>query len=105
MSSESLPPSLIWLLRLKRASMRLLFQPRRPITDIALEAGYQNAESFTRAFRKRVGQSPSEFRRAPEWSRWRALFSFPSSAESRSMQVDIVQFPHTPVARIFPSTR
>jgi AraC family transcriptional regulator len=94
-------PSLrIQLLRLKRASMRLLFQPRRPITDIALEAGYQNAESFTRAFRKRVGQSPSEFRRAPEWPRWRALFSFPSSAESRSVQVDIVQFPHTPVAAV-----
>jgi AraC family transcriptional regulator len=94
------PSRRIQLLRLKRASMRLVFQSRRSITDIALEAGYQNAESFTRAFRKRVGQSPSEFRRAPAWPRWRELFSFPSSAESRSMQVDIVQFPQTPVAVI-----
>ena len=46
------------LLRLKRASMRLVFQRERSITDVALEAGYQNAESFTRAFRRQVGQSP-----------------------------------------------
>ncbi len=88
------------LLRLKRASMRLVFQRERSITDVALEAGYQNAESFTRAFQKRVGQSPSEFRCAPAWVTWRALFSFPSSAEPVSMQVEIVQFPATPVAAI-----
>jgi AraC family transcriptional regulator len=88
------------LLRLKRASMRLVFQRERPITDVALEAGYQNAESFTRAFQKRVGQSPSEFRRAPAWPKWRALFSFPSSVEPISMQVEIVQFPETRVAAI-----
>src|SRR5262245_8031871 len=58
------------LLRLKRASMRLVFQPHRAITDIAFEAGYQNAESFTRAFQKRVGQSPTQFRRAPTWPKW-----------------------------------
>ena len=88
------------LLRLKRASMRLVFQPARPITDVAFEAGYQNAESFSRAFQKQVGQSPSEFRRAPAWPKWRALFSFPSSAEPMAMKVEIVQFPETPVAAI-----
>jgi AraC family transcriptional regulator len=88
------------LLRLKRASMRLLFQRERSITDVAFEAGYQNAESFSRAFQKRVGQSPSEFRRAPAWRRWRALFSFPSTMESVRMQVEIVQFPETLVAAI-----
>jgi AraC family transcriptional regulator len=94
------PARRVQLLRLKRASMRLVFQPGRPITDIAFEAGYQNAESFTRAFQKQVGQSPSEFRRAPAWPTWRALFSFPSSAEPVAMKVEIVQFPETPVAAI-----
>jgi AraC family transcriptional regulator len=94
------PARRVQLLRLKRASMRLVFQPDRPITDVAFEAGYQNAESFTRAFQKQVGQSPSEFRRAPAWPKWRALFSFPSTAEPVSMKVEIVQFPETPVAAI-----
>ncbi len=94
------PARRVQLLRLKRASMRLVFQSGRSITDVALEAGYQNAESFTRAFQKRVGQSPSDFRRAPVWPTWRALFSFPSSAEPVPMQVEIVQFPQTPVAAI-----
>lgn len=88
------------LLRLKRASMRLAFQRARSVTEIALEAGYQNAESFTRAFRKQVGQSPSEFRRAPAWAKWRGVFTFDASVEPSSMKVDIVQFPATRVAAI-----
>ncbi len=94
------PARRVQLLRLKRASMRLVFQPNRSITDVAFEAGYQNAESFTRAFQKQVGQSPSEFRRAPSWPKWRALFSFPSTAEPVPMHVEIVEFPETPVAAI-----
>jgi AraC family transcriptional regulator len=88
------------LLRLKRASVRLLFQAGRSITDIALEAGYQNAESFTRAFQKRLGQSPSEFRRAPAWGRWRSLFTFHLSPERPPMKVEIVEFPETRVAAV-----
>jgi AraC family transcriptional regulator len=94
------PARRVQLLRLKRASMRLVFQPNQPITDIAYEAGYQNSESFTRAFQKQVGQSPSEFRRAPAWPKWRALFSFASSVEPVPMKVEFVQFPETPVAAI-----
>lgn len=94
------PSRRVQLLRLKRASMRLAFESGRSITDIALEAGYQNAESFTRAFRKQVGQSPRDFRRAPAWPQWRAIFSFPSSAETLTMQVELVDFPETRVAAI-----
>jgi AraC family transcriptional regulator len=94
------PARRVQLLRLKRASMRLVFQPGHPITDIAFEAGYQNSESFTRAFRKRVGQSPGDFRRGPDWPTWRVLFTFPSSVEPLPMQVEIVEFPETPVAAI-----
>ncbi len=94
------PAQRVRLLRLKRASIRLVFEPGRSITDIALEAGYQNAESFSRAFRRHLGQSPREFRRAPGWPQWRALFTFPSSLEPPPMQVEIVDFPETRVAAV-----
>lgn len=90
----------VQLLRLKRASLRLVFQPSRSITDIAYEAGYQNAESFTRAFRKQVGQPPGDFRRAPDWPKWRTLFTFTPCTRESAMQVEIVQFPETPVAAV-----
>jgi AraC family transcriptional regulator len=49
-------------LRLERASHELLFGAR-PIIEVALDAGYQTHESFTRAFRAARGSSPSEYRR------------------------------------------
>lgn len=49
-------------LRLERAAQRL-GQTDRSVTDLAFEAGYENAESFTRAFRDRFGTSPSEYKK------------------------------------------
>lgn len=94
------PAQRVRLLLLKRASLHLHFEPSRPVTDIAFEAGFENAESFSRAFKQVVGLSPSSFRQAPDWPRWRALFSFPFSPEVPRMQVEIVNFPDTPVAAI-----
>jgi len=48
-------------LRLERSAWQLRCS-RRPIVDIAFDAGYETHESFTRAFRKAFGRSPSEFR-------------------------------------------
>src|SRR6185436_20700588 len=48
-------------LRLERAAHRLRFTGE-PVTEIALDAGYQTHESFTRAFGAMFGESPSEFR-------------------------------------------
>lgn len=45
-----------WL-RLRRACWRLAFNPRDKVIDIALDAGFQNAESFSRAFRTAFDQS------------------------------------------------
>lgn len=49
-------------LRLERAATRLK-RTERSIIEIALEAGYETHEAFTRAFRTLWGCSPSGFRR------------------------------------------
>ena len=49
-------------LRLERAVHRLQVTDRS-ILEIALDAGYETHESFTRAFRKMFGDNPSVFRR------------------------------------------
>ena len=56
-------------LRLERAAARLK-RTDMSITTIALEAGYESHEAFTRAFKAMGGLSPSEFRlRNGSWSR------------------------------------
>jgi len=49
-------------LRLERAAHRLRFTVQ-PVTEIAFDAGYQQHEAFTRAFRAMFEQSPAEFRK------------------------------------------
>lgn len=48
-------------LRLERAALRLKHS-HRSVLEIALEAGFQTHESFTRAFRALLGSPPSQFR-------------------------------------------
>ena len=71
-------------LRLERAARQLRHGPL-PVTQIALQAGYETHESFTRAFRERFGLAPSAFRRrglttseaggAPPWphTQWKEM--------------------------------
>ena len=49
-------------LRLEHAANRLVAQPDRPVIDIALECGFANPSSFSRAFREGFGMSPTEWR-------------------------------------------
>jgi AraC family transcriptional regulator len=51
-----------WL-RLKRATHQLIVHKEETIINIALDAGFESHESFSRAFKQVCGQSPSEFRR------------------------------------------
>jgi AraC family transcriptional regulator len=48
-------------IRLERA--KRLLMGRAPIIEIAYEVGYANPSQFSAFFRKRTGQSPTEFRR------------------------------------------
>ena len=51
-------------LRLERAARKLKQRPGEPIVQIALEAGFETHESFTRAFGAMFGVSPSAYRDA-----------------------------------------
>jgi len=57
------------LLKLQRAASALAYR-QTPVTELALDAGYQNAESFSRAFARWLGQAPAQFRQHNEWIHW-----------------------------------
>lgn len=95
----------VQLARLKRASYRLAFRDEPRIIDIALEAGYESHEAFSRAFKKAVGQTPSEFREQPDWDSWHAIYQPLTELRIRHMKpersagdVKIVVFEETRVA-------
>ncbi|MEO8878698.1 MAG: GyrI-like domain-containing protein, partial [Polyangiaceae bacterium] len=88
----------IALIRLKRASMQLAFDPELRIIEVAFDAGFETPESFARAFKSAQGQSPSEFRNAPEWERWVGIFQTNLNTQEINMNPKIVSFPETRVA-------
>lgn len=94
---------LVQLWRLRRASRQLVFDPAASITGIAYDAGFANAESFSRAFRKETGQSPSAFRKQPQWAEWQVKCQVKRQVDHReqtNMKVEIVDFPGTLVAAL-----
>lgn len=58
-----------WL-RLKRAAHQLSIYKGETILNIALDAGFESHEAFSRAFKQICGQSPSEFKSQPDWAFW-----------------------------------
>lgn len=96
--------SYVQLARLKRASYRLAYRSGDSITEIALDAGYAAPDAFARAFRRRFGQSPSAFRKSPDWEPWLAAFGPLHDARTKLMKrnfsqadVTIRAVPPTPV--------
>ena len=47
--------------RLEQAAVELV-RSRKPITEIAQHAGYDNASKFSESFKKRYGKTPSHYR-------------------------------------------
>lgn len=95
----------VQLRRLKRASYQLAFRRHRQIIEIALANGFEGPESFARAFKKCIGQSPTEFRKRPQWNPWYATYQpvrelriNHMKPEKRSDQVKIINFSDTKVA-------
>ena len=97
----------VQLCRLKRASYQLAFRRSSPTLEIALANGYETPEAFARAFRKVLGQTPTQFRRAPQWQPWHAAYQRLAELRSTHMkteyqpdQVQIVDFKATKVAAL-----
>src|SRR3954470_4087061 len=76
----------VQLARMKRASHQLAYMDAQSVTDIAMDAGYDAPDAFARAFRQRFGQSPSSFRKSPDWEPWLAAFGPLDNARSKLMQ-------------------
>lgn len=88
----------IQLIRLKRASYQLVFNIHYRIIDIALDAKFENPESFSRAFKNSFGQTPTEFRNNPGWASWSEKYHFHKRRVEKDMDIKIVEFPETKVA-------
>lgn len=65
----SLQQYIRWL-RLKRAAHQLIVDKDKSIIEIAINAGFESHEAFTRAFKQACGISPNEFRAHKSWSAW-----------------------------------
>jgi AraC family transcriptional regulator len=95
----------VQLLRFKRAAWRAAFRPEVSVTAMALDAGYESPEAFSRAFRQRLGVAPSAFREQPDWARWAHAWQdldevrrFAMPVSYHHEDVRIVDFPETRVA-------
>ena len=78
----------VQLARMRRASKSLADGEGQSVTDIALDAGYETPDAFARAFRQRFGQSPSDFRKSPDWEPWLRALGPLNTARSRIMQTN-----------------
>ncbi|MBM3611129.1 MAG: helix-turn-helix domain-containing protein [Alphaproteobacteria bacterium] len=95
----SLQQYIRWL-RLKRAAHQIMVDKERSIITIALNAGFESHESFTRAFKQIAGLSPSTFRRSPNWKMWeQAPYSLPTNGELK-MNVTIKTLPKKRLATV-----
>ncbi|CCE01634.1 AraC family transcriptional regulator [Bradyrhizobium sp. STM 3809] len=93
----------VQLARMKRASYQLAYGETPSVTDVAMEAGYDAPDAFARAFRQRIGQSPSAFRKSPDWEPWLAAFGPLDDARSKFMQTTFT--PSDVTIRDVPPTR
>lgn len=94
----------VQLARMRQATHALAWD-ERSITEVAMDAGYEAPDAFARAFRQRLTQSPSSFRKSPDWSSWLSAFGPLDNARNKLMKIEfefddisIHEVPSIPVA-------
>lgn len=90
----------IRLSRLKKASYQLAFKEDMRVIDIAFDAGFESPEAFARSFKNELGQTPSQFRKRPDWDIWHSKLIFSVQKGGIDMDVKIVDFKETKVAAL-----
>lgn len=91
------------LTRFKRAAYELAYRTERALIEIAFDARYESPEAFARAFKRATGQTPTEFRKQPDWPAWEAAYGRIRDMRRQHMKTDvvrdvnIVEFPETKV--------
>lgn len=93
----SLQQYIRWL-RLKRAAHQLVVEKDKTIIDIAIHAGFESHEAFTRAFKQACGIVPSEFRGHADWSFWKKIPYFLPEQGANTMNVLIKEMPERRLA-------
>ncbi|MCF6764485.1 AraC family transcriptional regulator [Thiotrichales bacterium 19S3-7] len=84
----SLQQYIRWL-RLKRAAHQLIVQNDKPIIEIAIDAGFESHEAFSRAFKQVSGENPKRFRQLKNFSMWeKTPYALPNVGEIK-MKIEI----------------
>jgi len=90
----------IQLMRLRRASYQLLLDDQCQVIDVAMAAGFDNPESFSRAFKKQTGQTPTQFRAQPDWPHWKKHFQPPNYQRHSPMTIEIIDLESISIATL-----
>lgn len=92
-------------LRIKRAAYQLVFRQEIKVIDIALVSGYESSEAFSRAFKGSMGQSPSSFRKNPDWISWHEKYNllnkprnFQMKYKTKDIKVNVVKLNEIKIA-------
>lgn len=88
----------VLMMRLKRAAHRLAVDRSERMIDIALDAGFDTPESFSRAFKRVFKQTPSAFRRKPAWDTCVPQYGMDTWNRVKTMDVRIIDFESALVA-------
>ena len=95
----------IRLCRDKQAGFKLAYRPEYKVIDIAFSCGFDSPEAFSRAFKKTIGQSPSAFRKNPDWKAWHQYHQPMTELRIKKMKkleknykTNIVNFDETSIA-------